>query len=158
MSHHVLRRHLSMPGLLSSVRQAFAEVPDGVRHRRFRLSDCLMSGLAMLILKILRCGNLTSRRAAVRPPRPLFTISRRCLVSRRHLLIPVCGSVLIWLSRRICGEHIERFTGHYSVVRHLKVSQCWVVTFCCQWTEPVSIRRRRFIVLSVFARPIVMAA
>ena len=51
MSHHVLRRHLLMPGLLSSVRQAFAEVPGGVRHRRFSLSDCLMSGLAILILK-----------------------------------------------------------------------------------------------------------
>ena len=51
MSQHVLRRHLSMPGLLSSVRQTFAEVPDGVRHRQFNVSDCLMAGLAMFILK-----------------------------------------------------------------------------------------------------------
>ena len=40
-----------MPGLLSSIHQTFAKIPDGVRHRRFSLSDCLMSGLAMFILK-----------------------------------------------------------------------------------------------------------
>ena len=51
MAHHVFRCHLSMPGLLNSVRQTFAEVPDGVCHRQFCVSDCLMAGLAMFILK-----------------------------------------------------------------------------------------------------------
>ncbi len=51
MSHHVLRRHLSMPGLLSSVRKTFASIPDTVRYREYSLSDCLMSGLALFTLK-----------------------------------------------------------------------------------------------------------
>ena len=33
MYHHVLRRHLSMLGLLSSVRKAFASIPDTVLYR-----------------------------------------------------------------------------------------------------------------------------
>ena len=44
MSYHVLRRHLSMPGLLSSVRKTFATV----RYRECSLCDCLMAGLAAL--------------------------------------------------------------------------------------------------------------
>ncbi len=51
MSHHVLRRHLSMPGLLSSVRKTFASIPDTVRYRKYSLPDCLMAGLALFTLK-----------------------------------------------------------------------------------------------------------
>ena len=37
-----------MPGLLSSVRKTFASIPDPVRYRTYRLSDCLMAGLVLL--------------------------------------------------------------------------------------------------------------
>ncbi len=52
MSRNTLRRHLSMPGLLSSVRRAFDAVPDPVDPRGLSLSDCLMSGLAVFSLKM----------------------------------------------------------------------------------------------------------
>ena len=52
MSRNKLRRHLSMPGLLSSVRRAFDAVPDPVDPRGLSLSDCLMSGLAVFSLKM----------------------------------------------------------------------------------------------------------
>ena len=52
MSGNTLRRHLSMPGLLSSVRRAFDAVPDSVDPRGLSLSDCLMSGLAVFCLKM----------------------------------------------------------------------------------------------------------
>ncbi len=51
MSLHVLRRHLSMPGLLSSVRKAFVSIPDPFRYRQYSLPDCLMAGLAIFALK-----------------------------------------------------------------------------------------------------------
>ena len=52
MSIDTLRRHLSMPGLLSSVRRIFDDVPDPVAPRGLSLSDCLMSGLALFSLKM----------------------------------------------------------------------------------------------------------
>ncbi len=51
MSKHVLRKHVSMPGLLSTVRKVFNAIPDPVNNRGFTLTDCLMSGLAMFHLK-----------------------------------------------------------------------------------------------------------
>ena len=51
MSRRVLRRHVSMPGLLACARELFAKVPDPVRGRLFSLADCLMSGLAIFTLK-----------------------------------------------------------------------------------------------------------
>ncbi len=52
MSGNTLRRHLSMPGLLSPVRRAFDAVPDPVDPRGLSLSGCLMSGLAVFSLKM----------------------------------------------------------------------------------------------------------
>ena len=46
-----LRRHVSMPGLLSTVGKVFSTVPDPVVNRGFTLRDCLMSGLAVYHLK-----------------------------------------------------------------------------------------------------------
>ena len=51
MSRKTFRRHLSMPGLLGLVRQCFETIPDSVKGRKFTLADCLMSGLAVFILK-----------------------------------------------------------------------------------------------------------
>ena len=47
MAKRLLRRALSAPGLLRVVRACFDEVNDPVSGRRFSLSDCLMSGLAV---------------------------------------------------------------------------------------------------------------
>ncbi len=83
MSHHVLRRHLSMPGLLSSVRTTFASIPDTVRYRAYSLSDCLMAGLALFTLKYpsLRQFDKQARSEEVDPIvahnlKALFTVAR----------------------------------------------------------------------------------
>ena len=51
MAKRLLRKTLSAPGLLRVVRACFDEVNDPVSGRRFSLSDCLMSGLAVFGLK-----------------------------------------------------------------------------------------------------------
>ena len=51
MAKRLLRRALSAPGLLRVVRACFDEVNDPVSGRRFSLSDCLMSGLAVFGLQ-----------------------------------------------------------------------------------------------------------
>ena len=47
----LFRKTLSAPGLLRAVRKSFDKVPDPVPRRKFTLSDCLMSGLAVFGLK-----------------------------------------------------------------------------------------------------------
>ena len=52
MAHRAaFRKELSKPGLLRLVRVCFEEIADEIRGRRFRLSDYLMSGLAVFVLK-----------------------------------------------------------------------------------------------------------
>ena len=51
MAKRRLRKALSAPGLLRGVRKSFDKLEDPVSARRFRLSDCLMSGLAVFGLK-----------------------------------------------------------------------------------------------------------
>ena len=51
MAKRLLRKTLSAPGLLREARRSFAEVEDPVSGRKFSLSDCLMSGLAVFGLK-----------------------------------------------------------------------------------------------------------
>ena len=51
MAKRRLRKTLSAPGLLRGVRKSFDKVEDPVSARRFSLSDCLMSGLAVFGLK-----------------------------------------------------------------------------------------------------------
>ena len=46
-----LRKTSSAPGLLRGVRKTFDEVPDPMPGRKFSLSDCVMSGLAVFGLK-----------------------------------------------------------------------------------------------------------
>ena len=52
MAKRLLRKALSAPGLLRVVRGCFDEVKDPGSGRRFSLSDCLMSGLAVFGLKV----------------------------------------------------------------------------------------------------------
>ena len=51
MANQRLRGTLSAPGLLRVVRACFDKLEDPVSGRRFSLSDCLMSGLAVFGLK-----------------------------------------------------------------------------------------------------------
>ena len=66
MAKRLLRKTLSAPGLLRVVRACFDEVNDPVSGRRFSLSDCLMSGLAVFGLKYRRCFSSTAMRAPTR--------------------------------------------------------------------------------------------
>jgi len=45
------KKTLSITGLLGVVRTVFAKIPNTIRGRKFCLSDCLMSALAMFSLK-----------------------------------------------------------------------------------------------------------
>ena len=49
--HKKEKKTLSITGLLSVVRKVFAKIPNAVNLRKFTLSDCLMSALAMFSLK-----------------------------------------------------------------------------------------------------------
>ena len=51
MSTQKFRKNLSMPGMLSEMRNCFDRVHDPIQSRDFSLSDCLMSGLAIFSLK-----------------------------------------------------------------------------------------------------------
>ena len=51
MANRLLRKTLSAPGLLRVVRACFDKLEDPVSGRKFSLSDCLMSGLAVFGLK-----------------------------------------------------------------------------------------------------------
>ena len=51
MAKRLFRKTLSAPGLLRVVRACFDEVEDPVPSRKFTLSECLMSGLAVFGLK-----------------------------------------------------------------------------------------------------------
>ncbi len=46
-----LRKHLSAPGLLKTIRHLFSQIPDPRPRANISLSDCLMSGLAIFGLK-----------------------------------------------------------------------------------------------------------
>ena len=69
MAKRLFRKALSAPGLLRTARACFDEIDDPVPGRRFRLSDCLMSGLAVFGLKyasLLRFLEMLRRRVAQR--------------------------------------------------------------------------------------------
>ena len=51
MSTYVFRKDLSIPGMLDAVHQQFSTITDTVVNRGISLSDCLMSGLAVFVLK-----------------------------------------------------------------------------------------------------------
>jgi hypothetical protein len=49
--HQREKKTLSISGLLSVVKKVFAKIPNAVKARKYSLSDCLMSALAMFSLK-----------------------------------------------------------------------------------------------------------
>jgi hypothetical protein len=51
MPKPTLRKHLSAPGLLKTIRHQFSQIPDPRPRANISLSDCLMSGLAIFGLK-----------------------------------------------------------------------------------------------------------
>ncbi|MDE2759427.1 MAG: hypothetical protein OXH90_03900 [Paracoccaceae bacterium] len=53
MSKTHFRRHLTMPGLLSTASRVFESIPDPVNHQGIPLRDCLLSGMAVFFLELL---------------------------------------------------------------------------------------------------------
>ena len=52
MAQKSFRKHLSMPGMLSTLRECFDKVPDLINSRGITLSDCLMTGVGVFSLKM----------------------------------------------------------------------------------------------------------
>ena len=52
MTQNSFRKHLSMPGMLSEVRECFDSIPDLVVSRGITLSGCLMTALGVFSLKM----------------------------------------------------------------------------------------------------------
>ena len=52
MTQNSFRKYLSMPGMLSEVRECFDSIPDPVVSRGITLSGCLMTALGVFSLKM----------------------------------------------------------------------------------------------------------
>ena len=52
MTQNSFRKYLSMPGMLSEVRECFDSIPDLVVSRGITLSGCLMTALGVFSLKM----------------------------------------------------------------------------------------------------------
>ena len=126
MAKRLLRRALSAPGLLRVVRACFDEVNDPVSGRRFSLSDCLMSGLAVFGLKypsLLQFDRDARTDEVVRANlRALYAIERApCDTALRERLDEVDPRQLRGVFKRVFaqlqrGKGLEGFTcldGHY---------------------------------------------
>ena len=126
MAKRLLRRALSAPGLLRVVRACFDEVNDPVSGRRFSLSDCLMSGLAVFGLKypsLLQFDRDARTDEVVRANlRALYAIERApCDTALRERLDEVDPRALRGVFKRVFaqlqrGKGLEGFTcldGHY---------------------------------------------
>ena len=126
MAKRVLRKTLSAPGLLRVVRACFDEVNDPVSGRRFSLSDCLMSGLAVFGLKypsLLQFDRGARTNEVVRVNlKRLYGIERApCDTALRERLDAVDPRALRGVFKRVFaqlqrGKGLEGFTwlgGHY---------------------------------------------
>ena len=126
MAKRLLRKALSAPGLLRVVRACFDEVNDPVSGRRFSLSDCLMSGLAVFGLKypsLLQFDRDARTDEVVRANlRALYAIERApCDTALRERLDEVDPRALRGVFKRVFaqlqrGKGLEGFTcldGHY---------------------------------------------
>ncbi len=98
MLQNILRRHVSIPSLLSTVRRSFDTILDPVRHRQYSLSDCLISRLALFALK---CSSLLEYGAKTRKHpnpalgdnlKPLYTVAKTpsdsCVRERLDVIDP----------------------------------------------------------------------
>lgn len=128
MSRNVLRRHVSMPGLLSTVSRSFDTITDLVRHREYIFSDCFMLGLVMFALKCPSLlefdrkthGDHSNEAVATNlntPYKGAKTPSDSCLRERPDVIDPTClrdafKGAFTNLQR---GKGLEHFTspGHY---------------------------------------------
>ena len=127
MAKRLLRKALSAPGLLRVVRGCFDEVEDPVSaRRRFSLSDCLMSGLAVFGLKypsLLQFDRDARTDETVRANlSSLYAIERApCDTALRERLDEVDPRALRGVFKRVFaalqrGKGLEGFTclgGHY---------------------------------------------
>ncbi|MXZ50657.1 MAG: transposase [Rhodobacteraceae bacterium] len=129
MSKIRFRKHASIPGLLSTIRTSFTDIPDPVRHRGFTIVDCLMSGAAIFKLKapsLLYFDRMVrgekARSAVVGNLRNLFGVDKApsdtCLRERLDRIDPVhlrsaFRAVLANLQRSKGLEHFTVLGGHY---------------------------------------------
>ena len=126
MANQRLRGTLSAPGLLRVVRACFDKLEDPVSGRRFSLSECLMSGLAVFGLKypsLLRFDRDARTDETVRANlKSLYGIGRApCDTALRERLDEVDPRELRGVFKRVFaalqrGKGLEGFTcfdGHY---------------------------------------------
>jgi hypothetical protein len=69
-----MKRHISLPALLKRVRSQFEKVPDIAAGRKIKLSDCLMSGLAVFGLKMPSLLQFDEQRSVDRVKHNLTTL------------------------------------------------------------------------------------
>jgi hypothetical protein len=126
MAKWLLRKTLSAPGLLRVVRKSFDEIEDPMSGRRFSLSECLMSGLAVFGLKypsLLQFDRDARTDETVRANlSSLYAIERApCDTALRERLDEVDPQALRGVFKRVFaqlqrGKGLEGFTcldGHY---------------------------------------------
>lgn len=123
--HPRLRKPLSAPGLLKTIRAAFESIPDwrSVR-RKISLRDALMSGLAMFGLKypsLLKFDEAYQDEARIRHNlRTLYGVKRApCDTQLRTILDPVVPQELLGAFRAVqrqrARQPYEYWNGHYLV-------------------------------------------
>lgn len=124
--HPRLRKHLSAPGLLKTIRQSFEAIPDHRSPRsQIALSDALMAGLAMFGLKYpsLLKFDEAYREGVIRANlKTLYGVERApCDTQLRtildpvdpHLLRPAFRAVHRHLQRHKALEAYQYLDGHY---------------------------------------------
>ena len=126
MAKRLFRKALSAPGLLRVVRRCFDKLDDPVSGRKFSLSECLMSGLAVFGLKypsLLRFDRDARTDSTVRANlKTLYGVERApCDTALRERLDEVDPRELRGVFKRVFaqlqrGKGLEGFTwldGHY---------------------------------------------
>ena len=126
--HPRLRKALSAPGLLKTIRESFASVPDPRRGRaEIRLSDALMAGLAVFGLKypsLLKFDEASREEVLRHNLRTLYGVERApCDTQLRTILDPVAPEPLRpafravhrELQRHKALEAYRYLDGHYLV-------------------------------------------
>ena len=71
MTQNSFRKHLSMPGMLSEVRECFDSIPDLVVSRGITQSGCLMTGLGVFTLKMTSLLSFEEKIRSDESPKPV---------------------------------------------------------------------------------------
>ena len=82
MTQNSFRKHLSMPGMLSEVRECFDSIPDPIVSRGITLSGCLMTALGVFSLKMTSLLSLRFVRTRVANRQKTLKGSLRYFVDR----------------------------------------------------------------------------